>query len=178
MDNNITVRTASLKDAKLLAELGAKTFYDTFIVSNTAQDMKLYLENNFSIEQLERELKEDGTTFIIALDDSQAVGYAKMRRNHQPDGLNETNQIEIERIYSSKDYIGKSVGKTLMETCLSIARGGGHKVVWLGVWEHNPRAISFYKKWGFKQFGTHPFLLGTDLQTDILMVKGLEQVEK
>jgi ribosomal protein S18 acetylase RimI-like enzyme len=60
-----------------------------------------------------------------------------------------------------------------MEACLNFAKDAGHKVAWLGVWEHNPRAIAFYEKWGFKQFGTHPFLLGKDLQTDILMKKEL-----
>lgn len=167
------IRIASLKDANLLAEIGAKTFRDTFKDSNTEEDMKLYLERNFSTERLESELNEDGTLFIIALEDDHAVGYAKMRKNHEPDGLNESNQIEIERIYSRKEYLGKSVGKTLMEHCLKIAKEAGHKVAWLGVWEHNPRAISFYEKWGFEKFGTHPFLLGTDLQTDILMKKEL-----
>ena len=173
MTPNFKIRSASLTDARLLAELGAKTFQDTFKSSNTEVDMELYLANNFSIEQLEHELKEDGTTFIIAEENGKAVGFAKMRKHHEPEGLNESNQIEIERIYSCKEYIGKSVGKTLMEACLSIAKSAGHKVAWLGVWEHNLRAISFYEKWGFKQFGTHPFVLGTDLQTDILMKKEL-----
>jgi diamine N-acetyltransferase len=173
MSENIRIRIASIDDARLLAELGAKTFRDTFISSNTDEDMKLYLEKNFSKEQLERELKEQGTIFIIAEDADKAVGYAKMRRPEEPEGLNEPNQIEIERIYSAKEYLGRSVGKTLMEGCLAVAKQGGHKVAWLGVWEHNPRAISFYQKWGFIQFGSHPFLLGTDLQTDILMKKEL-----
>jgi GNAT superfamily N-acetyltransferase len=173
MTKHLTIRTASLADARLLTELGAMTFRETFESTNTEEDMKLYLANNFSDGQLESELKEEGTTFIIVEDDEKAVGYAKMRRHHEPAGLNESNQIEIERIYSCKEYIGKSVGKTLMDTCLKIAKEEGHKVAWLGVWEHNARAISFYTKWGFEPFGTHPFLLGTDLQTDILMKKEL-----
>ena len=174
MSENINIRTASIDDARLLAELGALTFHETFMPSNTKEDMELYLAKNFSTERLESELKEKGTTFIIAELSGQAIGYAKMRTApDEPDGLNESNQIEIERIYSRKEYLGKAVGKTLMEACLGIAIDGGYKVAWLGVWEHNPRAISFYEKWGFKKFGTHPFLLGTDMQTDILMKKEL-----
>ena len=41
--------------------------------------------------------------------------------------------------------------------------------VWLGVWEDNPRAISFYRKNGFVEFDKHIFVLGDDEQTDILM---------
>ncbi|MEY3918157.1 MAG: Protease synthase and sporulation negative regulatory protein 1, partial [Bacteroidota bacterium] len=41
--------------------------------------------------------------------------------------------------------------------------------IWLGVWEHNPRAIRFYEKQGFVKFDQHIFQLGDDEQTDILM---------
>jgi len=170
-EENISIRIASVADAQLLSDLGARTFYDTFVSANTPEDMTLYLAKNFNRDQLERELKEEGSTFLIAQLGSSPVGYARMRKPEEPEGLNESNQIEIERIYSVKEYLGKAVGKSLMEACLNIAKQEGHKVAWLGVWEHNPRAISFYQKWGFEKFGTHPFLLGKDLQTDILMKK-------
>lgn len=173
MEEKITIRSATFADAKLLAELGAKTFYETFESFNTEEDMASYLENNFTMNQLERELKEEGATFLLALHGDSVVGYAKMRKQEQPEGLNEIDNIEIERIYSSKEYLGKQVGKTLMEACLNFAKQGGHKVVWLGVWERNSRAISFYEKWGFEKFGSHPFILGKDLQTDLLMRKEL-----
>jgi ribosomal protein S18 acetylase RimI-like enzyme len=47
-------------------------------------------------------------------------------------------------------------------------------MIWLGVWEHNEHAISFYKKFGFEQFGDHIFMLGNDAQTDLLLKKNLE----
>lgn len=167
----ITIRLASLSDASMLAELGAKTFYETFASFNTEEDMKSYMEKNFTVDQLACELKEKGTTFLLAQQDQAVVGYAKLRKHEQPGGLKEENTIEIERIYSSKEYLGKQVGKTLMEACLKLAKRDGHNVIWLGVWEHNPRAISFYEKWGFEKFGSHPFMLGKDLQTDLLMKK-------
>jgi diamine N-acetyltransferase len=61
-----------------------------------------------------------------------------------------------------------------MQSCLDYIQQQGCDTVWLGVWEHNPRAIAFYEKWGFEKFGAHDFLLGTDLQTDILMKKKLK----
>jgi diamine N-acetyltransferase len=39
----------------------------------------------------------------------------------------------------------------------------------LGVWEKNPRAISFYKKNGFIEFDPHIFKLGDEELTDIMM---------
>ncbi|WP_255964558.1 GNAT family N-acetyltransferase, partial [Staphylococcus aureus] len=37
-----------------------------------------------------------------------------------------------------------------------------HKI-WLGVWEHNPRAQAFYKRHGFKVVGEHHFPLNISL---------------
>jgi ribosomal protein S18 acetylase RimI-like enzyme len=37
------------------------------------------------------------------------------------------------------------------------------------VWEHNPRAIAFYRKWGLEVVGEHVFMMGDDPQRDLLM---------
>jgi diamine N-acetyltransferase len=173
MDEKITIRSASLDDAQLLAELSARTFHDTFASFNTEEDINSYIGENFNAGQITVELQERGTTFLLAQQDGSAIGYAKLKKREQSEGLSEENTIEIERIYSSKEYLGKGVGQRLMEACLTLATQRGYKVIWLGVWEYNPRAISFYKKWGFEEFGSHPFVLGKDVQTDLLMKKNL-----
>ncbi len=45
--------------------------------------------------------------------------------------------------------------------------------IWLGVWNQNLSAILFYEKNEFSMFDRHHFLLGTDLQTDIMMKRVL-----
>jgi ribosomal protein S18 acetylase RimI-like enzyme len=60
-----------------------------------------------------------------------------------------------------------------MDAVESHARTLGGTRLWLGVWEHNLRAIGFYRKRGFVQCGAQPFLLGTDLQTDWIMNRTL-----
>ncbi len=47
-----------------------------------------------------------------------------------------------------------------------------HKI-WLGVWEHNPRAQAFYKRHGFKVVGEHHFQTGDVTDTDLIMEKEL-----
>ena len=46
-------------------------------------------------------------------------------------------------------------------------------LIWLGVWEQNPRAIAFYTKWGFVEVGAQTFRLGSDLQRDLVMAREL-----
>jgi ribosomal protein S18 acetylase RimI-like enzyme len=57
-----------------------------------------------------------------------------------------------------------------MAKAVDAARELGGETIWLGVWERNSRAIAFYEKCGFRDRGSQPFLVGSDLQTDRVMV--------
>jgi ribosomal protein S18 acetylase RimI-like enzyme len=65
------------------------------------------------------------------------------------------------------------VGQLLIEKAYQVAQIKKVKYIWLGVWEHNTRAIQFYKRNGFSEFGSHMFKLGNDDQRDILMKRQL-----
>lgn len=167
------VRTARLEDAHLLAELGAKTFYDTYASHNKEEDINLYLESTFTKDKIVEELNDKSTTFIIASVNDIAGGYAKLIHNHLPQQLNGKKGLEISRIYVTESLIGKKVGKALMKHCLETAQQGKYDLLWLGVWGKNERAVGFYEKFGFEKIGDQPFLLGKDEQTDCVMVKYL-----
>lgn len=167
-----TTRVASTGDVEILVDIGIKTFRDTFASANTAANMRSYLEKTFTADQIRKDIEDPRCTFILVYDNHLVIGYAKLvKGNSEP---NEPRKIEIERIYAIEEYIGRKAGKTLMQTCLNFAQREGYRKVWLGVWENNPRAIAFYEKWGFKKVGTHPFLLGDDVQTDLVMEKILD----
>ena len=78
--------------------------------------------------------------------------------------------MEIRRIYVLQEVFGKGMGSKLIAASLNEARQRVCDIVWLGVWEKNQRAIEFYRKWGFREVGSHIFLLGDDPQTDLIMV--------
>jgi diamine N-acetyltransferase len=165
----LSIHRATLPQLAVIRALSITTFYDTFAQQNTAVDMEAYLQNALSEQQLSVELQQTDTTFYIAYDGDTAVGYAKVRTSPAPEGVHATNPLEIERLYALHTYHGAGVGQALMQQCMEHAVANHNDAVWLGVWEHNPRAIRFYEKWGFVAFGTHPFVLGTDVQTDVLM---------
>ena len=56
-----------------------------------------------------------------------------------------------------------------MAAVLSAAAQANCDHVWLGVWERNPKAIAFYRKFGFEVIGEHRFVLGRDPQRDLVM---------
>ena len=118
------------------------------------------------------EIQTAETIFLLVQEDNETIGYAKMRVNliENPD----PKALEIERIYIKKAFHGQKLGALLMQKCIDISREKGYQSLWLGVWEYNPKAINFYRKWDFEIFGTHIFQLGDDAQTDYLMKKDLQ----
>ncbi len=169
----VTIRLATLNDAELIADLSCKTFYETFATHNTKENMDKFMKEQFTKKELMKEVGAPGNIFFLAMDGGTPVGYARMRESKNPESLGEVNAIEIARIYALNKVIGTGVGKFLMETCITKAREMKKEIIWLGVWEKNTRAISFYTKWRFKKFAEHPFILGDDIQTDWLMKKNL-----
>jgi ribosomal protein S18 acetylase RimI-like enzyme len=173
MTKEYSIRTATKNDLSLLQSLGIRTFSETFSQYNTAENMRLYLEKSFSRQQIEAELDDPSAVFLLAYDDDVTAGYARLRQGTNAEGLNSVNALEIERIYAVQEYIGKQAGRRLMDACIGYATEKGFDTLWLGVWEHNARAVRFYEKYGFEKFGEHVFMLGSDAQTDWLMKKTL-----
>lgn len=174
MDTNIlTITVATPNDAELLTNLGITTFRETFMPDNKQEDMDKYIAEEMNPERITAELNNRENLFLIAASNGTIAGYAKMRATKRPAGLDSEHPLELERLYVLQEFHDRKVGAGLMEYCIRYAKDNKHDALWLGVWEHNHRAISFYTKWGFSVFGSHIFRLGSDDQTDILMMKML-----
>ena len=75
---NLTVRRATAHDAGLLAEFGARTFFDAFAAQNSPDDMAAYLATAFNPAQLVVELANSAALFLNADVAGGAVGYTKL----------------------------------------------------------------------------------------------------
>jgi len=169
----LTIRRGTLEDAELLSELGERTFSETFAVDNTPEDLAAYIATSFNVAQLTAELEDPASTFLIAEVDRRAAGYAKLNESEPEKGVESAKPIELVRLYVLRAWLGRGIGEQLMRACIDEARQTGHETLWLGVWERNPRAQAFYRKWDFREVGEHMFQLGADMQRDILMSRAL-----
>lgn len=166
---NVEIKKVNFNDIDQLQKIGRQTFYETFYAGNTEDNMKKYLEEDFSFEKLTNEINDTNSEFYFAVFETNVVGYLKINFGQSQTELKDEKAIEIERIYVLKDFHGKSVGQMLYDKAIQISRQKSADFIWLGVWEENPRAIRFYKKNGFVEFDKHIFKLGNDEQTDIMM---------
>ena len=171
---NISIKKVELKDIEKLQKIGRQTFFETFSKSNSEENMQKYLDEGFSIEKLTTELTDSNAEFYFAVLDLEVIGYLKLNFGDSQTELKDNKALEIERIYVSKEFHGKSVGQLLYDKAIEVAKQKNADYVWLGVWEENQRAISFYKKNGFVEFDKHIFKLGNDEQIDIMMKLNLK----
>ena len=171
----IKIRQAVPEDAELLTDLAYSTFWGAFHdhPKNAPHDLEAYMQEAFSVEQIRSELEDENSVFLVAEMDGELAGYAKLIfESTEPDIVAEW-PVELSRLYSHQKYLGKGVGQALMDACFTRAKETERDVIWLGVWEYNPRAQRFYEKNGFRLVGKHTFLLGSDPQTDLLMQRRL-----
>lgn len=166
---DINIQKVTINDINELQKIGRQTFSETFSGDNSEEDMRKYLDENFSSEKLTAELNNKDSEFYFAVLDNAVIGYLKLNFGASQTELKDNKALEIERIYVPKEYHGQKVGQLLYEKAIQVARQKEVNYVWLGVWEENFRALSFYKKNGFVEFDKHIFRLGNDEQTDIMM---------
>jgi len=165
----ITIQRIQISEADKLLTFSKKTFYEFFDHLNEPANMEAYSSVAFTQQRILDELSNPNSEFYFAMLDNEVVGYLKLNFNDAQTEFRDANAIEVERIYVSGEHHGKRIGKQLMDFALDIARNKQFEYVWLGVWEHNDKALGFYQRYGFEVCGSHEFMLGDDLQTDLLM---------
>jgi ribosomal protein S18 acetylase RimI-like enzyme len=167
--NNIQIKRISVIDVEDLQIISKQTFFETFANENSESDMRNYLDENLSLDTLKKELFNTKSEFYVLVVNGNTIGYLKLNFGEAQTELKNNTSLEIERIYVLQEFHGQNMGQLLYNKALEIATKYSIKEIWLGVWEKNKRAISFYKKNGFIEFDTHIFKLGNDEQIDIMM---------
>jgi len=169
----VTIRELTEADIPALRDVAIKIFRDTFTHLNTPENLEAFLKRDYNPESFKKEFNEPGSRYFFISDNDTTAGYLRLRTNPEVDHILGTNTIEIHRIYVDPAYHGKKVGDQLMQFSIDAANKNNNDWIWLGVWEHNPRAIRFYEKWGFERFSQHDFFMGDEKQTDFLLRKKL-----
>lgn len=169
----ITIQKVKVSEVDALLAFSKKTFYDFFAHLNEPANMEAYSAVAFTAENMLEQLTNRDSDFYFAMLNDEVAGYLKLNFNDAQTEFKEKNALEIERIYVSGEHHGKRIGKQLLDFAINTARQKQFDYVWLGVWEHNYKAMGFYEHNGFEVFSSHEFLLGDDRQKDLLIRKKL-----
>jgi ribosomal protein S18 acetylase RimI-like enzyme len=160
-------------DVEMLSTISRETFFTAFEHLNSAEDMEAYAASSFSHEKLTAELRTPGADFYFAMLDGEVAGFIKLNTGSAQNEYKQDNSLEVERLYVLAKYQNQKLGRRLLNFAFDVAANKGVNFIWLGVWEHNLRAIKLYESLSFVHCGSHDFMLGSDRQTDLLLRKEL-----
>lgn len=170
----IGIRPVRDDELPLLKSIAEQTFTETFGHDNTPEQLQTFFDTDYALETLQAELKHPETEINFILLNNQVVGYLKLSWGEAQTEFELDNALEIQRIYILKAYQGKGLGKFAFEYALEVAESGPFDWAWLGVWEYNIKAQTFYSHYGFEKFAEHEFVVSEDkVDTDWLLRKRL-----
>jgi len=167
----MTIKKCTFEDSRELQVISVDTFNETFKDQNSPEQINAYLEREFNLQQLEKQLANHSSQFFFVYVNHEVAGYLKVNTDNAQSEKMGDESLEIERIYVKKKYQKHGLGKNLLNKAVEIAIEQQKKKIWLGVWEENENAIAFYKKKGFVQTGAHSFYMGDEEQVDLIMTK-------
>ena len=162
MNNTAVIRLARVGDAAELAELGERSFRETFAADNRPEDIEAYVTVTYSLAKQRSDLLDPDRTTLLVHAGDQLIAYAQLRVSAVPDAVTGPAPIELLRFYVDRPWHGQGIAQRLMDSVRDMARRRGAETLWLAVWEFNPRAVAFYRKCGFVDVGSKAFILGTD----------------
>jgi ribosomal protein S18 acetylase RimI-like enzyme len=162
-------KKCDLTDLGELLHISKTTFIDAFKKDNDPEDFQDYIHFAFSENKIKEELHNPNSHFFFVYNKEVLVGYFKLNFNEAQTDIKLPDSVELERIYVLQSHQGKQIGATILKKAKKMVNLKQKSFLWLGVWENNKEAIKFYQRHGFYQFGTHPYFIGKDKQTDWLM---------
>ncbi len=168
-DPRVTLRKCGPADLEVLRRISWETYDETFRSMNRPEVMDAYLEEAFAPARLAAELANPASEFWFLFLAGELVGYLKVNDAPAQSDLNDPTTLEVERIYVRRAHKGQGLGSVLLRHAEALARARGRTAIWLGVWEKNAAAISFYGKMGFRRIGGHSFRMGDEIQSDLIM---------
>jgi diamine N-acetyltransferase len=164
----VRIRPATVADASVLATISAEMFIETYAPFNDPANLAAHVAAKFNSARQAAELRAPGATALLGFvgDETRPAAYAYFGPGETPPEI-DLHAVEIKRFYVSSSYHGLGVARTMMRAVIDRAAA----TLWLSVWERNPRAIAFYEKVGFAAVGHTTYVLGTDRQQDLVMVR-------
>lgn len=123
-------------------EINEMTLEDLELIKDT-----LYSEydNFWSYNILKNELLNDKTTYIVAKENNQIVGFAGI--------MTCLDEATLNNIVVKKSCRGRGIGGELLDTIIELCGDLNMKSLTLEVDPSNIPAINLYKKFGFKNLG-------------------------
>jgi GNAT superfamily N-acetyltransferase len=148
----LSIQKATAADIPLIRQLTFAIWPQTYSSIITKEQIDYMLEHMYNAVTLQKQMEEDGCTFIIVYDDEEPVAFAS---------YNETEPTiwKLNKIYILPSQQGKGTGKFIINYIVDEIKAKSAKALQLQVNREN-KAKDFYENLGFKIIQTADFDIG------------------
>lgn len=148
----LSIIKAGINDIPLIRRLTLSIWPQTYSNIISRQQIAYMLDMMYSPASLQKQMEEEGCTFILVYDDKEAVGFAS---------YNEIKPCtwKLNKIYILATQQGKGTGRFIINYIVNQIKDKGGSYLQLQVNRHNNAAL-FYEKLGFKIIETADFDIG------------------
>ncbi len=143
------LKKATLHTLLDLQEICMESYSQIFADHWTKNGLELYLEQEFGRKRLMHELTDDDLDYFFIEENGENIGFLKVKYTSSIE-LSKLDNCELEKIYILPKYSGMGIGKMAMANIINTVRKKGKMALFLCVIDTNEKAITFYKKLGFK----------------------------
>jgi ribosomal protein S18 acetylase RimI-like enzyme len=169
----IVHRDAVPADATLMAEIGRRTFAETFGHLYSPENLAAFLANH-NEANWRAELEDPAFSVRIVEADGEPIGYAKIGPPSLPFDPRGPS-AELRQIYVLDPWQGRGIAQELMAWAIGEARKRGARDLYLSVFVDNHRARRFYERYGFTFVGTYAFMVGDHEDEDHVLRLALDE---
>jgi len=159
MQDSSGIRVGRSDDASRLAVLATQVWLHTYATDGIARDIAEYVLRELTPEKYSALLKDPASRVVVAERRENLVGLAVVRFGVPcPAGRN--SAAELQTLYVQENFVGRGIGKLLLQAAESKVRQRLNTPLWLTVNAKNTEAIAFYAHLGYAKIGTTSFVLG------------------
>jgi diamine N-acetyltransferase len=166
---SISIRYAALDDAAALSEFAAAIFPLGCPPGADPRDLAHHIAAKLTPECFHTLIADTNAMLFVAEVADKICGCVLALRSSPHPQIEALAPAELQKFYVAPAQHGRGVADELMRQVLASLGRDRLEAVWLSVNCENPRAIAFYKRWGFRIVGTHQLLVGADPQKDFIM---------
>ena len=169
----VELRLANPEDSLCLSVLAMQVFLDTYATEGIRPALAREVLASYSQASFNKAISDPQARIVVAEHKGHMVGFAHVTLSacHElaPSGV----QAELLRLYVQEPFTGVKVGTKLLAEAESLAASAAATVLWLTPWVHNHRALAFYARRGYRDFGLTYFTFEGESHENRVLAKHL-----
>ena len=135
-----------------------QVFLDTYATEGIRPEIAREVLSSYSQEEFAAAIADSQSRVCVAERAGNLIGFAQVTLGAVHDLAPAGQQAELLRLYVQEPFTGKKVGTMLLAQAEQLALEGGASVLWLTPWVHNHRALAFYLRREYEDFGLTYFV--------------------